>query len=166
MRLVLLGCLALLLAGCATGPGSKAPATNLVGAWRLISYEDRPAQGAVKRPYGDQPKGMVIYDRSGAMSIQIMAVPHPKVASGTDEKVTPQEKIALFDAYLAYFGTYTVDAQSSVVIHHVEGDIADVFIGDNQERPFAINGDTLALAPQWDVDGVRWTGIRVFERVK
>jgi hypothetical protein len=160
----------LLLAGCASAPGSAAgggrAAREVMGVWQLVSYEDRAGNGPVKRPYGEQPKGLLIYDRSGAMSIQIMAVPHPKVASGTDENITPAEKIALFDAYIAYFGTYTVDAKRGVVIHHVEGDIADVFIGDNEERPFAISGDMLALTPQWDVDGVTWTGVRVFKRVR
>lgn len=163
---VLAACLVLLLAGCASVPGAGRGGQNLVGAWRLVSYEDRAGNGPVKRPYGEQPKGLLVYDRSGVMSIQIMAVPHPKVASGTDENVTPAEKIALFDAYVAYFGTYTVDAGRGVVIHHVEGDMADVFVGDDEERPFAISGDMLALTPQWNVDGVTWTGVRVFQRVR
>ena len=40
-----------------------------------------------------------------------MKVPHPKVASGDDSKVTPEEKQALYDAYVAYFGTYRVDRE-------------------------------------------------------
>jgi len=40
--------------------------------------------------------------------------------------VAADEKLALFDAYVAYFGTYSVDAARGVVIHHVEADLSDV----------------------------------------
>jgi hypothetical protein len=99
---------------------------------------------------------LLIYDATRHMSIQVMKVPHPKVASGDDEKVTPEETAALFDAYTAYFGTYTVDAARGVVIHHVEGDLADVFIGRDEEWPYELAGDRLLLKPRWESEGKRW----------
>src|SRR5262245_20219761 len=83
---------------------------GIVGTWRLVSYEDKPPSGPSLWPFGKEAKGVLMYDASGHMSIQIMAIPHPKVASGDDSRVTPEEKQALYDAYVAYFGTYTVDA--------------------------------------------------------
>lgn len=97
------------------------------------------------------------------MSIQTMKTRHPNVASGDEEKVTPAEKQAL---YVAYFGRDRVDTARGVVVHQVEGDLADVFIGRDEERPFRLDGDRLLITPSWTVDGVRWTGRRVFERVK
>ena len=82
---------------------------QLTGTWKLTAFEDRPADGPAKYPYGHAPTGLLIYDSTGHMSIQIMKVPHPKVASGNEDKVTDKEKLALFDAYEAYFGTYQVD---------------------------------------------------------
>lgn len=160
-----------LLIVCATaivhaGPSPAAPTPSaLTGTWRLIAYEDRSNKGDVRFPYGEHPKGILIFDATGHMSIQIMKVPHPAPASGEDEKATPEEKVALFDAYTAYFGTYKVDAARGVVITHVEGDLAHVFIGSDQERAFKLNGDRLELIPDWEADGKRWHGIRVFERV-
>lgn len=139
---------------------------DVVGTWRLVAYEDRPAQGPSRYPYGTRPKGLLMYDRTGHMAIQVMKVPHPQVASGDDEKIAADEKTALFDAYTAYFGTYRVDAARGVVIHRVEGDLADVFIGKDEERPYELSGDRLVLKPQWESDGQRWQGIRVFERAK
>ena len=72
---------------------------SVVGTWRLVSYEDRPAQGPMRLPYGTNPKGLLMYDATGHMSIQIMKQPRHTVASGDDEQVTNEEKIALFDAY-------------------------------------------------------------------
>jgi hypothetical protein len=138
---------------------------GLVGTWRLVSYEDKPPSGPSLYPYGQEPKGILMYDDSGHMSIQIMRMPHPKVASGDDSRVTPEEKLALYDAYVAYFGRYTVDSDKGIVIHHVEGDLADVFIGNDEERPFVLRGDRLIIAPHWKVDGREWHGVRVFERV-
>lgn len=139
---------------------------SIVGTWRLISVEDRPEQGSPQYPYGERPRGLLIYDATGHMAIQWMKVPHPQVASGDEDKVTPAEKIALFDAYVAYFGTYTVDVKRGVVIHHVEADLFDVYVGADQERAFVLDGDRLTLTPQWTIDGRKWTGIRVFQRVK
>jgi hypothetical protein len=152
----------LLLCACA----AQAADTGIVGSWRLVSYEDKPPGGHSVYPFGKEPKGLLVYDAGGHMSIQIMKVPHPKVASGDDSQVTPEEKQALYDAYVAYFGTYTVDPDRGVVIHHVEADLADVYVGNDEERPFVLRGDTLILAPHWKVNGEEWHGIRVFERAQ
>ena len=151
--------------GAARGPTANR-ANTVVGSWRLVRYEDRSDHGEVRMPYGEHPKGILMYDATGHMSIQIMKVPHPAPASDEDEKATAEEKIALFDAYTAYFGTYNVHAARGVVITHVEGDLAHVFIGSDQERPFKLNGDRLELIPDWEADGKRWHGIRTFERIR
>lgn len=154
-----------LLVGCGAVSFVRAAEPDSVGTWLLVSYEDKPPTGPSLFPYGSDPKGLLMYDASGHMSIQIMKVPHPKVASGDDARVTPEEKQTLYDAYVAYFGTYSVDHQQGVVIHHVEADLADVFIGNDESRPFVLRDDTLILAPHWQVNGETWHGIRIFTRV-
>jgi hypothetical protein len=140
---------------------------RLVGTWRLTSFEDQPAVGPVKYPYGKTPGGLLIYDTTGHMSIQIVNLPHPKVASGDEDNITEKEKLALFEAYEAYFGTYTVDWEKHVVTHHVEGDLRDVYMGTPQPRPFELDGDHLRLVPRWErEDGVKMLGVRTFERVR
>jgi hypothetical protein len=158
-------CAAILLAGTVAAWGSSVE-QQLVGSWKLVSYEDRPPKGPALFPYGSEPKGLLTYDASGHMAIQVMKRPHPKVASGDDERVTPEEKQALFDAYIAYFGTYRVDAAKGVVVHRVEGDLYDVFIGRDEVRPFQLLGDRLVLTPRWTMGGQQWTGTRVFERIR
>jgi Lipocalin-like domain len=146
--------------------GARADEPGIVGTWRLVSYEDKPSGGESVYPYGREPKGLLMYDAAGYMSIQIMKVPHPKVASGDDSRVTPEEKQALYDAYVAYFGTYSIEPENGLVIHHVEADLADVFIGNAEKRPFVLRSDTLIIAPTWELEGREWHGIRVFERVR
>jgi hypothetical protein len=96
------------------------------------------------------------------MAIQIMKTPHPKVASGDDEKIIPEEKIALLDAYVAYFGTYLVDWKRQVVTHKVEADLYDVYVGTEQERPLELKKDRLMLNPNWTKEN---KVVRIFERV-
>lgn len=148
----------------ATALCARADEASVVGTWQLVSYEDKSPDGQSIYPFGREPKGQLMYDAGGRMGIQLMKVPHPKVASGDDSNVTPEEKQALYDAYVAYFGRYTVDATNGVIVHHVEADLADVYIGNDEKRPFVLRSDTLILAPHWKVDGKDWTGVRVFKR--
>ncbi len=146
---------------------ADSPNQNLIGTWLPTTFEDRPEVGPVKYPYGKTPGGLLIYDATGHMSIQIVNLPHPKVASGDEDNITEAEKLALFGAYEAYFGTYTVDWEKQVVTHHVEGDLRDVYMGTPQPRPFELNGDHLRLVPRWErADGVKMLGVRTFERVR
>jgi lipocalin-like protein len=110
MRSGLIVALGLSLATSAVSAQDRVTPASVVGSWRLVALEDRSDQGESRFPFGTNPRGLLIHDTTGHMSIQVMKMPHPKVASGDDEKVTPEEKIALFDACTAYFGTYRVDA--------------------------------------------------------
>ena len=139
---------------------------KIVGTWRLVAYEDHLADGTVEYPYGKNPVGLLIYDATGHMAIQIMKTPHPEVASGDEEKVTTEEKGPLFDSYVAYFGKYTVNWASKTVTHIVESDLYAVYVGTSQERPFELKGDSLTLTPHWDRDGKTVQGIRAFRRAR
>jgi len=144
---------------------SWAAPPSLVGTWQLVSFEDKPASGPAVVPFGPSPKGLLIYDATGHMSIQIMRNPGPTVSSKDETKIAPEEKLALFDAYVAYFGTYRVDAAKGIVIHHVEGDFYSVYVGRDEVRPFKLTGDRLVLSPTWKVGTETWIGTRVFQRV-
>ncbi len=164
--------LAISATACTTSPAPERAASaanaveRIVGTWRLASYTDQAAGRPVEHPFGEHPKGLLFYDARGNMAIQIMKTPHPRVASGDEYNMTPAEKIALLDAYVAYFGTYTVDAKRQVVIHHVQADSLDVYIGTNEERPYELSGDWLVLKPVWESGGVQWEGSRVFQRLR
>ena len=166
MKAILLLGTALICANAWTAPTDGSVESRLVGAWRLVQYEDRPDGGPPVFPFGPNPQGLLIYAPTGDMSIQVMKQPHPKVASGDEESITPEEKQALLDSFMAYFGTWTADPTRGVVIHHVVGDLWGVFDGRDEERPFQLSGDRLTLEPGWESDGRRWVGIRVFERVR
>jgi hypothetical protein len=159
------------LAGVALGQ-TEAPAKpslgnlrkQLIGTWRLVSFEDRKDEKDQNSewtyPYGKNPKGYIIYDETGHVMIQMMRTPPPpQFVSGHDNKPTPQEALAAYDGYLAYFGKYTVDEARHVVIHHVEGSLGPSYVDTDQERPFELSGDRLIIGDQK-------TWRRVLERVR
>ena len=137
---------------------------HLIGTWKLVAFEDRKDEHNPNSewiyPYGKNPMGYFVYDNTGHVMIQIMKTPPPaRFASGDDEKPTAEEVKAAFTGYVAYFGTYTVDAAKNVVIHHVEGSLKPSYIGTDQPRPFILAGDHLIIG-----DDKTWR--RVLERVK
>ncbi len=142
---------------------TRAAPNDLVGTWRLVLYEDRPAGGAPVYPYGRAPIGLLVYDATGHMAVQITEAPK-KLSGGRGNRARREERPA--SAYTAYFGTYTVDWTTHVITHTVEGNLYPVYVGTSHERPFDLDGDRLTLKPRWQQDGKRFEGIRVFERLK
>jgi hypothetical protein len=144
-------------------------AQKLAGAWRLVSVEG--ADPTFHFPF-DHPTGVIIYDRSGWMSVQIdvTGTRRPFVngpASGTSE-----EKVAAFDNYIAYYGTYTLDLKAHTVTHHLQDATSPNWRGVNNVRWFEFQGnDRLLLIPREDgkggvIDRKNATFKLLWERIK
>jgi len=159
---------ALFAAVVAGAADSHAPA-GLVGTWRLVSFEDFES-GQMIRRFGEKPVGLFVYTADGHVAIQIANPANPvciapgkKFGPGRKDNLpvpacSPEQLQALLNGYVAYWGTYTVDAAAGVVIHHVKSDISNGYAGTDQRRPFRLDGDRLVIG-----DGKTWT--RVLERV-
>lgn len=123
---------------------------QLIGAWRLVSIETAKANGEVIYPfYGRHPEGLIVYDRSGWMSVQIVsdpAPPAPKVDSREDFRAAPTaEKAAAAEGYYAYCGTWTLDASNGTVTHHIKHSLLPGERGEDGVRRIILNGDRLTL---------------------
>ncbi len=138
-------------------------ANALIGTWRVVEFADLDKDGKWQYRFGEHPRGYFVYDATGHVHIQIMKVPplapFPE-ANTIDAKLpSPEHALAAYAAYVAYFGTYTIDADKHVVIHHAEGSLAPDFTDTDQARPFKLEGDRLEIG-----DGKTWR--RVLERVR
>ena len=138
-------------------PSAKSLQKKLVGTWRLVSAEDFDSETGQWVPYtfGNPPSGYFVYDATGHASIQIMTTPPVKPAK--PDSPTPQEALEIFNNYIAYYGTYTVDAANITV--QVEGAWDPSQVGTSQARPYELRGDTLIIGDQK-------TYRRTLERVK
>lgn len=136
---------------------------TLVGTWRLVEFADLNKDGKWRHRFGEHPQGYFVYDATGHVHIQIMKVPalapFPEANVAEGKLPSAEHALAAYAAYVAYFGSYTVDEENQVVTHHVEGSLAPEFTGTDQRRPFKLEGDRLEIG-----DGKTWR--RVLERVR
>ncbi len=62
-----------------SGAFSSTVEQQLVGAWQLVRLETVRPNGEIIYPfYGKHPQGLLIYDGSGMMSVQIVSDPRPQ----------------------------------------------------------------------------------------
>jgi hypothetical protein len=163
--MLLLACVSLLSAQ----PRRDNVAQKLVGAWRLVSVEgtDPTFQFAY-----DHPTGVIIYDRSGWMSVQIDIRGTRKPFVNGPAGGTSEEKVAAFDNYIAYYGTYTLDLKAQTVTHHLQDASSPNWRGVNNVRWFEFQGnDRLLLIPREDgkggvIDRKNATFKLLWERIK
>ncbi len=143
-----------------TPAAQSEPTSALVGTWRLVEFWNRDATGKKEHPYGEPPLGYFMYDATGHVSIHIMRNP-PLARLGEDgwREASLEQMREMLDAYVAYFGTYSVDTARGVVTHHVEGELRRRYTGTDQERRFTLTGDRLVIG-----DGK--TNQRVLTRVR
>jgi len=123
----------------------KSEQSEVVGTWKLISAEDKDPKTGKWVPYtfGNPPSGYFIYDATGHASVQIMTTPPQTI--GTDGP-TPEQALAIFNNYIAYYGSYTVDSANITV--QVEGAWDPRQVGTPQVRPYEVSGDTLIIGDQ------------------
>jgi hypothetical protein len=145
--MLLLSCVSLLSAE----PRQDNAAQKLVGVWRLVSVEgtDPTFHFAF-----DHPTGILTYDRSGWMAVQIDVKGIRKPFMNGPTGGTGEEKVAAFDNYIAYYGTYTLDLKAQTVTHHLEDASRPNSRGVNNVRWFEFQGnDRLLLIPREDGKG-------------
>jgi hypothetical protein len=144
---------------------------KFLGAWRLVSVETIRANGEVIFPYyGKAPKGILIYDRSGTMSVQIVSDPQPTVPTASSREsflaASAAEKAAAIDGYYAYWGTWDIDDARSTVTHHIVQSLYPAERGESGVRHFVLEGDRLTLTAKTHEMGEDHERRLVWERVK
>ena len=134
-----------------SNPGEQAsPANPLVGAWRLVSIETIRPNGSIIYPfYGRHPEGLIVYDASGWVSVQIASDPKPMLPKGDSRgeflKAPPSQKAAAADGFYAYYGQYTFDAAKSTVTHHLRDALLPGERGKDLLRQYSIDNGRLTL---------------------
>jgi len=121
-------------------PDAERVRQQLVGTYKLVSYESYDQNGAATRlPYA---VGQIAYDAAGRMSAQLMR-------DGRSKLPTPQasdaERAAAYSSYIAYFGHYTIDPDKRTVTHHVEGALSPNMVGSDLLRYFEFSPDGISL---------------------
>jgi hypothetical protein len=134
-------------------PGSAGPeasAPDIAGTWTLESWQRFGTDGTTTSPLGPRPDGMLIYGPDGAMAVMMAEAGRPHL--DTDDPVggTVEARAAAYSSCLAYVGRWRVDG--ATVIHDLETSLFPNWAGTEQERPFLLDDERLALRMH-DPDG-------------
>lgn len=127
-----------------------------LGSWRLVSYEHALPSGEVLRPFGEAPFGLILYQADGRMSAQISTGSPARLASDDPFEATAEEAAEAWRTYFGYWGTFTVNTEQGIVVHHVEGSSFSNWIGTVQVRHFRFDGADRLILETTSSSG-RWT---------
>jgi hypothetical protein len=99
---------------------AKSLREQLVGTWSFVIAEITTADGKKQLPFGDKPKGMLIFTADGHFSQVHVAGGLPRIASNNRLAGTAEENKAILAGSLALFGTYTVDEAKRTLTFQIE----------------------------------------------
>lgn len=135
---------------------------QLVGNWRLVSFENFDDKGAA-RP-SQYTSGRIMYDAAGQMAAQLMQSGRKPLTSPPVEA----ERAAAYSGYLSYFGRYTVDPSNGTVTHHVEGSTNPNWVSTPTQlvRWYAFSKDGNRLMLSVKNAAGRVTGTLTWERLR
>lgn len=120
---------------------------EFIGAWRLVSFEELQEDGNLLYPYGKDAVGLLLYDITGKMSVQIMKRDRPDNSSDDLNNISSEEIKSVVEGFTAFFGTYEINPPEKTIIHHVEGHLLPNSVGKSLKRTFEFSGDKLILKP-------------------
>jgi hypothetical protein len=168
-------CISTLL--CAAGARGAGDATiptrqQLIGAWRLVSIDFLGPDGPLVDPfYQADSTGIIVYDSSGWVSVQI-AAPHrlefevptvrsPSAATG----LLSRRKATAFDTYYSYYGTWNLDEVRGVVTHHVKSSLIPAETGLSYAQNVTLDGGRLTFTARDQSHGSETVRRKVWERL-
>jgi hypothetical protein len=122
--------------GAAVAQGKRINKQQLVGTWKLVS-----ADSSV---FGQNPKGILMFDRNGNYSLTIVRSDLPKFAASTVNKGTADEYKTVMTGMITSFGTYSLNAGDKTIMTHVEASSFPNLFGGEQKRIISsLTGDEL-----------------------
>lgn len=139
------------------------------GTWTLVSWTAQLPNGETIHPFGEQATGVLVYGRSGRMSVQIMGADRPRAATSDPLSVSAEKMQAAYQSYLAYWGTYETHREEGTVTHFLQGSLFPNWVGTEQVRTFEFDGEnrlTLRTPPiaSSATDGKKAEHVLVWER--
>ena len=125
----------------AVGQPTKLLRDQLVGTWSFVIAEITAADGKKTLPFGDKPKGMLIFTADGHFSQVHVAGDLPKIASNNRLAGSAEDNKAIVHGSLALFGSYTVDEDKKTLTFKIEGSTYPNLAGVAQTRTIDLLSD-------------------------
>ena len=123
-----------LWAGSAAAQPAKTMRDQLVGTWQFVIAEITAADGKKTLPFGDHPKGMLIFTADGHFSQVHVSGGLPRITSNNRLAGTDADNKAIVQGTLALFGTYAVDEQKKTLTFNIQASTYPNAEGTSQTR--------------------------------
>ena len=135
MRTILALAITLVLgSGTAVAQAGKSLRERLVGTWSFVIAEISAADGNKTLPFGDKPKGQLIFTDDGHFSQVHVSSGLPRIASNNRLAGTDDDNRAIVQGTLALFGTYTVDEAKKTLTFNITASTFPNQEGTSQTR--------------------------------
>jgi hypothetical protein len=121
-------------AGAAAAQPAASLKDRIVGSWNFVVAEVTAPDGKKSFPFGETPKGILIFTPDGRFAQIHVAGDAPKIASNNRLTGTPEEYAGIMRRSLSVFGTYTVDEDNKTVIYHIVSSSFPNWEGEAQTR--------------------------------
>jgi hypothetical protein len=126
----------------------KPLSSALIGSWSLLSREDRIATGELRPEpsLGSDPIAFLVFDKGGNFAAQFMRrVPVTEAEPEAKPAILAPNNTWTRGGFDAYFGTYTVDDGTGLVVTLLQGALSRENVGRSFARAITVIGDDLVL---------------------
>jgi hypothetical protein len=139
---------------------------QIVGTWDFVVAEIAAADGKKSFPFGETPKGVLIFTPEGRFAQIHVASDLPKIASGNRLTGTAEEYAAINRRSLSVFGSYAVDEEKKTVTFRITSSTFPNWEGEAQTRSIdKLTADEFVNTNP-NVAGGRGSASNYYKRVK
>lgn len=139
---------------------------QLVGTWQFVVAEVTAPDGKKSFPFGETPKGILIFTADGHFAQIHVASDVPKIASNNRLTGTAEEYQAIMRRSLSVFGTYTVDEDKRTVTYKIVSSSFPNWQGEAQTRTIGtLTADEFTNVNP-NIAGGRGSALNLYRRVK
>jgi hypothetical protein len=139
---------------------------QIVGSWNFVVAEVTAPDGKKSFPFGETPKGLLIFTPDGHFSQIHVASDAPKIASNNRLTGTPEEYSAIMRRSISVFGTYTVDEIKKTVTYNIVSSSFPNWEGEKQTRTIdKLTADEFVNTNP-NVAGGRGSAANIYRRAK
>jgi hypothetical protein len=166
LRTIAAAMLALTLSASAAAQSANSLKDQIVGSWNFVVAEVTAPDGKKSFPFGETPKGILIFTADGRFAQIHVASDVPKIASNNRMTGTPEEYAGIMQRSLSVFGTYTVDEANKTVTYNIVSASFPNWEGEAQTRTIdKLTADEFVNTNP-NVAGGRGSASNVYRRVK
>jgi hypothetical protein len=155
-----------LSASTAAAQPVKSLKEQIVGTWNFVVAEVASPDGKKSFPFGETPKGILIFTADGRFAQIHVAGDVPRIASNNRMTGTPEEYAAIMKRSLSVFGTWTVDEAAKTVTYTIVSSSFPNWEGEVQTRNIDKLNDDEFVNTNPNVGGGRGSASNFYRRVK